>query len=606
MVTNGQPPNKDQIRYQLYECIDDTELSLKEKQRQVLEIGRRSLDVETAHIQHQIDDETHQVVTSVGNDTVATPEGVTLDRATTYCRRTIESHSPIALSNAPEEGWADDPAYEEHGWDCYLGATIFVDGDIYGTVCFVSETAQSVDFSADEKALVELIARLLGRAIEAAEYEQRLAETNRDKQRSEAKYETLLQLSPDAVVVADAETGHIETANDKVATLTGYTVDELREMSVIDLHPADDRDQYVELLTESSTTIITEQFEDGEPLYIECADGTTVPIEIGLSDIELDDRRLKLGIVRDISDRREREQKLKRQRAFLQQTQETVNLGGWELDFEGGFSQVTDETLRIFDLSLGDDITIEGICDCIHPDDQATLRDAFEQLRTSGEPFDMELRLKSDDDSRWVRMIGEPLGDDDTPSGARGIVRDISDRKARKRDLRVKDRAIEESSVGITIADANKGDLPIVYANRGFEQVTGYSQSEIFGRNCRFLQGNDTDEQTVAEIREAIEQEEIIQTEVLNYRANGTPFWNKLTIAPVMESETDDVTHFVGIQDDITAQKRRERLIEVLDRVLRHNLRNDMNVIEGFADVIARKTDGEVFEMARRIEETAT
>ena len=107
-----------------------------------------------------------------------------------------------------------------------------------------------------------------------------------------------------------------------------------------------------------------------------------------------------------------------------------------------------------------------------------------------------------------MQLIGEPLGDEENPRGVRGIVRDISDQKAQKQDLRLKDRVIEESNIGITIADANDPELPIVYANRGFEAITGYERAEIVGRNCRFLQGSGTDEDTIEELRTAITNED--------------------------------------------------------------------------------------------------
>ena len=609
-----QPPDDDPIRHRLYECFDDPDLSLKAKQRRALELGCQALGIATGHVQYQRDDTTHEIVASVGDGPATIPEGVTLDRATTYCRHTIESTSPVAISNAPEEGWADDPAYEEQGQDCYLGATLFVDGDSYGTVCFVSETPHERAFSAGEKALVELIARLIGRAIEAAKHEQRLDETTDATQQSRKKYETLLQLSPDAVIVADAETGEIETANSKTVSLTGYSVAELRGKSVLDLHPDTNREQYAELLGESVDTQITERFDDGTPLYITCADGSTVPIELGVSEVELDDRRIRLGIIRDITERREREQELEHKQALLEQTQAAVDIGSWEVDFDTGISRATEAVFKIFELPSTADLTVESVCDCIHPDVcdsiHPTVREsiatAFERLKTDGEPFDLELRLTNEEDARWVRIVGEPVGAGSQPTSARGIVSDITDRKTRERALRIKDRAIDESTVGITIADATDPNEPIIYANRGFTEITGYSMAETLGRNCRFLQGADSDDETVADIRAAIDNEEPIRTEVLNYRANGTPFWNQLTLTPVQGVESDDVTHFVGIQDDITAQKRRERLIDVLDRVLRHNLRNDMNVIEGFANVIATQTDGDIADMARRIEETAT
>jgi len=123
------------------------------------------------------------------------------------------------------------------------------------------------------------------------------------------------------------------------------------------------------------------------------------------------------------------------------------------------------------------------------------------------------------------------------------------------------------------------------------------------GENCRFLQGERTDDETTNEIRRAVDADEFIRTKILNYRANGTPFWNQLTISPVTDENDDEVTHFVGIQEDVTPQERRDRLIEVLNRIRRHNLRNAMTVIRGNATTIADQTDGEIVRMAEAIKQ---
>ncbi|WP_435075674.1 GAF domain-containing sensor histidine kinase [Halorubrum sp. HHNYT27] len=99
--------------------------------------------------------------------------------ATTFCRRTIEQDSPLAISHASEQGWADDPAYHRHNLECYLGATISVEGTTYGTVCFVSKAPHTRDFSASERAFVELVAGVVGTEIEAKRYEYKLADRDR-------------------------------------------------------------------------------------------------------------------------------------------------------------------------------------------------------------------------------------------------------------------------------------------------------------------------------------------------------------------------------------------------------------------------------------------
>ena len=596
------------IRRELYELMEDDELGALEKQRRALSLGREFLGVENGHIQRPNDDGgTDEVLVSVGGDPSILPEGATLQRGTTYCRRTLESHSPIALSNASEQGWADDPAFLEHGFECYLGTTIIVHGQPWGTVCFISREARDTDFTAEEQAFVELVARLLGRDIDARRYESQVEASEHARQLSERKYETLIQLAPHAVFLADAESGEIDEVNEKAVEISGYPAEELDGMSVLDLHPRDDRGRYAELFATMDETTQYARFDDDTPLVLQRADGSRIPIEMAVSRVRIEGSEYLLGLVRDISSRRERELELEQAREFLKRTQEVADIGGWEIDLDAETLQWSDEVHRIHGLSLEYDPTLEEALDFYHPEDRDTIRTAVDRLTEDGEPYDLELRIVQPDQTvRWVNAIGRPVYDDDGDriEKVRGVFHDITERRGREQDLRVKNRAIEESTVGITIGDASDPDIPITYANEGFVRLTGYSKERILGDNCRFLQGEDTDEGTRAELRKAVDAEEPIRTEILNYRADGTPFWNKLTIAPVTGEDDGTVTHFVGIQEDITAQKHRNRLIKVLNRVLRHNLRNDMTVVNGFAEAIADQTDGKPAQLAARIQNT--
>ncbi|MEG4287131.1 PAS domain S-box protein [Microcoleus sp. A006_D1] len=123
--------------------------------------------------------------------------------------------------------------------------------------------------------------------------------------------------------------------------------------------------------------------------------------------------------------------------------------------------------------------------------------------------------------------------------------------------FRLYDRALAATSNGIVIADATRPDRPIVYCNPAFEQITGYDRSEIIGHNCRFLQGPDTDRTALAQIRVALQEQHDCKVVLKNYRKDGTPFWNELTISPVRDS-SGTVTHFIGVQSDITDRKQAE------------------------------------------------
>ncbi|MFA1610842.1 PAS domain-containing protein [Halobellus rubicundus] len=153
------------------------------------------------------------------------------------------------------------------------------------------------------------------------------------------------------------------------------------------------------------------------------------------------------------------------------------------------------------------------------------------------------------------------------------------------RDLRLKERAIDEAPIGVVITDDRDDDNPVIFANERFQDLTGYDKSEIVGRDCRILQGEQTDPESRAEIRAAIDDDRPVSVDIRNYRKNGGVFWNKVDIAPVRTD--DEVTHYVGFQTDITDRKIREQRLEVLNRVLRHNYRNQMNIIQGYVSRLA-------------------
>ena len=119
---------------------------------------------------------------------------------------------------------------------------------------------------------------------------------------------------------------------------------------------------------------------------------------------------------------------------------------------------------------------------------------------------------------------------------------------------RVLGRAVEATRNGVLITDPSRPDNPIVYANPAFERITGYAPGEAIGRNCRFLQRFDRDQPELEEVRAAIREERDCRVVVRNYRKDGTLFWQELSISPVRD-EKGSLTHFVGIQDDVTERK---------------------------------------------------
>lgn len=127
-------------------------------------------------------------------------------------------------------------------------------------------------------------------------------------------------------------------------------------------------------------------------------------------------------------------------------------------------------------------------------------------------------------------------------------------------ELRLHDRAMAASSCGITIADARQPDMPLIYINEAFEAITGYPTAEVLGKNCRFLQGEDRNQPELDEMRAALKEGRSCRITIRNYRKDGSLFWNELFTAPVFDHE-GQLTHYVGVQTDVTARKLAEEAL---------------------------------------------
>lgn len=117
--------------------------------------------------------------------------------------------------------------------------------------------------------------------------------------------------------------------------------------------------------------------------------------------------------------------------------------------------------------------------------------------------------------------------------------------------------ALDSCIVSVLVTDNRLPDNPIIYCNDAFERITGYTQEEIIGLNCRFLQGDNPDFDKVAYIKNAVTKGEGVTSKIMNFKKDGTPFWNELHISPIKDC-SGNTTHFIGIQIDVTDRKMLE------------------------------------------------
>lgn len=126
-----------------------------------------------------------------------------------------------------------------------------------------------------------------------------------------------------------------------------------------------------------------------------------------------------------------------------------------------------------------------------------------------------------------------------------------------RQDFELLTKALDSSTSGIIITDNTQPDNPIIFCNAAFEKITGYQRSEIIGHNCRFLQQQDRGQPARAVLANAVKEGKECTIEIRNYHKNGNLFWNELYMSPVTD-DSGAVTHFIGIQNDITSRKKIE------------------------------------------------
>lgn len=173
---------------------------------------------------------------------------------------------------------------------------------------------------------------------------------------------------------------------------------------------------------------------------------------------------------------------------------------------------------------------------------------------------------------------------------------DISERVEHEQDLRKFNRAVEASGHAIFITES---DGTIRYVNPAFEDITGFSREEAKGVNPRILKSGEVPEEHYEELWETILAGDNWTEEIINQRKDGKSYHAHQTVAPIMDDD-GEISGFVAIQTDISDLKEMEenlkertRQLSIMDRVLRHNLRNDLNIIEGYAEIIHNSSSDE-------------
>ncbi len=235
---------------------------------------------------------------------------------------------------------------------------------------------------------------------------------------------------------------------------------------------------------------------------------------------------------------------------------DAAGIGAWDMDL------VRNETRRtqLHDACFGyhqpvDSWGYDDFLSHVLEEDRDRVDAAYREAMSGGREYDIEFRVRWPDGSiHWLWSKGQfYLDAEGRPIHVAGLQADVTERRQAEEAHRLATRAIEASTVGVVIVDTKAPDMPMVSVNPAFEEITGYTSEEVLGSNCRFLQGTETDQTALNELRHALAEHADTQVLLRNYRKNGEAFWNRLRVAPIRDT-SGDVTHMVGIQTDVSAE----------------------------------------------------
>ena len=389
-----------------------------------------------------------------------------------------------------------------------------------------------------------------------------------DRKRTEERLrllESVVVNANDAVLIAEAKTidepgPRIMYVNDAFTQMTGYSFEEVQSKTPRLLQgPKTDR---------AVLNKIRAALKAWQPIRAELInyrkDGSEFWVELNLAPVANETGWYThwISIQRNITERKRAEEILRQSEQRFRFLAEAVPQQVWTAQPDGGLNYVNQRTLDYF-ASTCEQVLGSGWQHFVHPDDLPRCSQSWNRTLETGKLYEIEFRLKNATDGiyRWHLGRALPMHDEEGRIAIWfGTNTDIDDYKRAEEALRLNDRAMAATSNGIVISDASKPGHPIIYCNPAFERMTGYSQNEIVGYNCRFLQGADTDPAVREQIRQALRQEQECRVTIKNYRKDGTAFWNELAISPVKDAN-GQLTHFIGVQADITERKQTDEAL---------------------------------------------
>ncbi len=411
---------------------------------------------------------------------------------------------------------------------------------------------------------------------------------------SEKRFRTIIEQATDALFISDLE-GNIIDTNQQACKNLDYAREELLKMKITDLDILDSTD---EKLKKTVSNLVQNEYLTFESEHRK-KNGNTFPVEIKSSIIELDGTKLIIGFVRDITERKQAEEKLLRERMLLRTLIDNLPVTIYvkdaecrktianrlDLDFIGAQSE--EEVLGKTDFELfNNEIAQRG-----YEDDLKVIN--------TGQPVinREEIFWDSAGTERWLLTSKIPIRDENgNINGLVGIGRDITELKHSQEKILKLSEGIEQSPVSILITDING---TIEYVNPCFCETTGYSEDEVIGKNSRVQSFGEMPDEIYHDLLNTISSGNIWKGELQNRKKDKSLFWESVTVTSI-KNENGLITNYIAIKEDIdTRRKMESELIQALEKAkesdklksaflanMSHEIRTPLNSIIGFSQLL--------------------
>ncbi|WP_254767779.1 PAS domain S-box protein [Salinilacihabitans rarus] len=409
---------------QLYAISADREQSFDEKVTRMLALGRERLGVETGYLATVDEAEDSFEVTHASSDDPRVQPGLVAPLSETYCRTTVETEGLLAFTDAPTDAGIDDESYETLGLECYIGGSVIVDGELYGTLCFEDASPRAASFTPAERTFVELVTQWVS-------YELERTQRRRTLEQYTEYTDAILDAVDDLFYVLDTD-GRLRRWNESLAAVTGYTHAAIESMHALDF--------FDESAHEAITTAIADGLETGRTRVeaaLQTADGATIPYEFVATTLTAPDGEPRLaGIGRDITERKRRDRELAKYEAIVETSNDGIYVADDALEYtmvNDAYAALTgydrDELLGTHASRVVADETLERA---------AELREAM-ATEAVAKPT-IEGTIETADGERVpVEVTFSTVSSDGTAERV-GIVRDITVRKEQRRQLEASER----------------------------------------------------------------------------------------------------------------------------------------------------------------------